>query len=285
MPFDTSHSTMTHIQQTLQKIDSIDLTQDDAIDTIYKIVSTELRKLPIFMTDLIVGEPLVRSRYLTDKEDFHHTIQDYSYNPFPEYIKVGRANYVGQQIFYGSRFRVTSLGEVRFIYANREKDEARYSLGRWEVRDKLQLAAIVTPELIRKHNAKELFGLADFIEETEQEYKNDPDLSGFIDIYRYMASKYTEAVQEEEEHKYKITAVFSNFIYSKLPIADGILYQSVQYPENFNVAIKKEVVDRNKIQLTFAARQKYLRTGHLNYKEDESIQTTNIDYKTGKITW
>ena len=285
MPFDTSHSTMTHIQQTLQKIDSIDLTQDDAIDTIYKIVSTELRKLPIFMTDLIVGEPLVRSRYLTDKEDIHHTIQDYSYNPFPEYIKVGRANYVGQQIFYGSRFRVTSLGEVRFIYANREKDEARYSLGRWEVRDKLQLAAIVTPELIRKHNAKELFGLADFIEETEQEYKNDPDLSGFIDIYRYMASKYTEAVQEEEEHKYKITAVFSNFIYSKLPIADGILYQSVQYPENFNVAIKKEVVDRNKIQLTFAARQKYLRTGHLNYKEDESIQTTNIDYKTGKITW
>lgn len=276
---------MTHIQQTLQKIDSIDLTRDDAIDTIYKVVSTELRKLPIFMTNLIVGEPLVRSRYLTEKEDFHHTIQDYSYNPFPEYIKVGRANYVGQQIFYGSRFRVTSLGEVRFIYANREKDEARYSLGRWEVRDKLQLAAIVTPELIRKHNAKELFGLADFIEETEQEYKNDPDLSGFIDTYRYMASKYTEAVQEGEEHKYKITAVFSNFIYSKLPIADGILYQSVQYPENFNVAIKKEVVDQNKIQMTFAARQKYLRAGHLKYKEDESIQTTNIDYKTGKITW
>jgi hypothetical protein len=154
------------------------------------------------MTDLIVGEPLVRSRYLTDKEDFHHTIQDYSYNPFPEYIKVGRANYVGQQIFYGSRFRVTSLGEVRFIYANREKNEARYSLGRWEVRDKLQLAAIVTPELIRKHNAKELFSLADFIEQTEQKYKNDQDLSGFIDIYRYMASKYTEAVQEGEEHKY-----------------------------------------------------------------------------------
>lgn len=285
MPFDTSHLAMTHIQQTLQKIDNIDLTQDDAIDTIYKIVSTELRKLPIFMTDLVVGEPLVRSRYLTDKEDFHHTIQEYSYNPFPEYIKVGRANYVGQQIFYGSRFRVTSLGEVRFIYANREKDEAKYSLGRWEVREKLQLAAIVTPELIRKHNAKELFGLADFIEKTEQEFKNDPELSGFINIFRYMASKYTEAIQEGEEHKYKITAVFSNFIYSKLQIADGILYQSVQYPENFNVAIKKEVVDQNKIQMTFAARQKYLRTGDLNYKEDESVQTTNIDYKTGKITW
>lgn len=276
---------MTHIQQTLQKIDEVDLNENEAIETIYKIVSIELRKLPIFMTDLVVGEPLVRSRYLTDKEDFHHTIQDFSYNPFPECIKVGRANYVGQQVFYGSRFRVTSLGEVRFIYANREKDEARYSLGRWEIRDKLQLAAIVTPELIRKHNTRELYGLADFIEKTEQEYKNDPELSGFVDIYRYMATKFSEAIQEGEEHKYKITAVFSNFIYSKLQIADGILYQSVQYPENFNVAIKKEVVDQNKIQLTFAVRQKYLRTGHLNYTEDESIQATNIDYNSGKITW
>jgi hypothetical protein len=230
---------MTHIQQTLQKIDKVDLNSEDAVDTIHKIVSTELRKLPIFMTDLVVGEPLVRSRYLADNEDFHHTIQDYSYNPFPEYIKMGRANYPGQQIFYGSRFRVTSLGEVRFIYANREKAEARYSLGRWEVKNKLQLAAIVTPELIRKHNAKELFGLADFIEETEHEYKDEPELSGFINIYRYMASKYTESIQEGEEHKYKITAVFSNFIYSKLHISDGILYQSVQYPENFNVALKK----------------------------------------------
>lgn len=276
---------MTHIQQILQKIEAVDLSDDNAIEAIYKIISTELKRLPIFMTDLNVGEPLVRSRYLNDKEDFHHDIQDYSYNPHPQYIKIGRANYVGQQIFYGSRFRVTSLGEVRFIYANREKDEARYSLGRWEVKERLQLAAIVTPELIRKYNAKELFGLAEFIEETEKEYRDNPELSGFIDIYRYMASKYTEAIQEGEENKYKITAVFSNFIYSRLSIADGILYQSVQYPENFNVALRREVIDQNKVKLTFAAMQKYLRTGHLSYTEDTSVETTLINYDTGKVTW
>jgi RES domain len=276
---------MTEIEKTIQEIENIDLKKDDAVDIINTLISTKLKRLPIFMTDLKVGEPLVRSRYLNDNEDFHYTVQDFSYHPKPEYIKIGRANLEGQQIFYGSRFRVTSLAEVRFVYANREKESSRYSLGRWEVKQKLQMAAIVTPESIRKHNTKELFGLADFIEQTEKESENDPELKGFIGLYKYLADKYTEPIQEGEEHKYKITSVFSNFIYSKLHIADGILYQSVQYPENFNVALKKEVIDNNKLQLTFAARQKYIRTEGLNYKEDESIQTKKIDYDSSIITW
>jgi len=276
---------MTHIQSTLQKIDSVDLESEDAIDKIYKIVSTELRKLPAFLTDLGIGEPLVRCRYLNETEEFHKTIQDFSYNPFVKYIKVGRANYEGQQVFYGSRFRITSLAEVRFVYANREKDEAIYSMGRWEARDKLGLAAIVTPESIRRHNATELFGLAEYIEKAEYECRNDPELSGFIDIYRYMASKFAETVQEGEEYKYKITAVFSNFIFSRFNLADGILYQSVQYPENFNVALKKEVVDAGKIKLAYASRQRYIRTGMMNYKEDGSAMARNIDYNTGEVVW
>jgi hypothetical protein len=276
---------MSEVQSAIEEIEQIDLRQENAVEQIENIVKTKLRKLPIFLTDLKAGEPLVRARYLKDDEDYHYLVRDYSYNPFPEYIKIGRANYAGQPIFYGSRFRVTSLGEVRFIYANREKDEARYSLGRWEVVEKFPVAAIVTPELIREHNAKELFGLAEFIEEVENDYKNDKDMAGFIDIYRYMAKKYTEPIQEGEEHKYKITAIFSNFIYNKLPIANGILYQSVQYPENFNVALKKDVVDASKIKLTFCAKQKFLRIGHLHYREDASVQTDKFDYDNGKVIW
>ena len=81
----------------------------------------------------------------------------------------------------------------------------------------------------------------------------------------YLANKFTEPIWEGEEYKYKITAVFTNFIYSKLKIADGILYQSVQYPENYNVSLKKEVIDQQKVQLTFAVRQKFIRTEGLNY--------------------
>jgi hypothetical protein len=68
---------MTHTQETLQKIDKVDLKAEDAIDIINKIVSTELRKLPSFMTDLVVGGPLVRSRYLAENEDFHYSIQEF----------------------------------------------------------------------------------------------------------------------------------------------------------------------------------------------------------------
>ena len=39
------------------------------------------------------------------------------------------------------------------------------------------------------------------------------------------------------------------------------------------------------MQLTFAVRQKYIRTEGLNYKEDESIQAKNIDYTSSILTW
>ena len=276
---------MTEIERTIQEIENVDLKSEDAINTIHTLISTKLRQLPIFISYLELGESLVRSRYLLDNEAFHRTIQDFSYNPNPANIKIGRTNLEGQQIFYGSRFRVTSLAEVRFIYANREKESARYSLGRWSVKEKLLLATIITPELIRKHKTKELFELADFIEQKEKETEYDPELNGFINLYKYLATKYAEPIREGEEYKYKITAVFSNFIYSKLHIADGILYQSVQYPENYNVSLKKEVIDRQKMQLTFAVRQKYIRTEGLNYREDESIQAKNIDYASSILTW
>jgi hypothetical protein len=113
---------MSKILSTIEEIEKVDLTQEHAIHQIEKIVATKLQKLPIFLTDLKPGEPLVRARYLRDEEDFHHLIRDYSYNPFPESVQIGRANYPGQAVFYGSRFRVTALGEVRFVYANREKE-------------------------------------------------------------------------------------------------------------------------------------------------------------------
>lgn len=276
---------MTNIEAAIRQIDAVDLKEETAIDQIQNIVATKLRKLPAFLTDLKPGEAVVRSRFVNDNEDFHRTIGDYSYHPDPTKVKIGRANFPGQQIFYGSRYRITSLAEARLIHANCERDFARYSLGRWDVQGRIPLAAIVTPEQIRRYNAKELFGLADFIEETERQFNYDPEIRGFIDIYRYMAEKYMEPVSKGDEYKYKLTATFSNFIYGRLPVADGILYQSVRYPEHFNIALKREAVDQSKLKLVFAAQQRYEREGNMNYREVESISASSIDYDSATITW
>ncbi len=281
---------MSKFRLALDEIDKVDLLKDNAAEVIHNIIATKFKNLPIFGVDLTVNNPLVRSRYLGDKTDFHYDIQDYSYHPKPNDVKIGRANLPEQQIFYGSRYRETSLAEIRFLNAFREKKFARYSLGRWEVKQKLYLGAIVTPEIIRNNDAKELFGLADYIEKTEADLKNNKEIGDFLEVYKYFAKKYIEQIHKGEEHKYKITAVFSNFVYSKLyfpngNITDGILYQSVQYPKHFNVALKKDVVDQNKIQLTFAARQNYIKTGNTEYKEETSIDAVKIDYSTNKIIW
>ncbi|MFM2326609.1 MAG: hypothetical protein RIR31_811, partial [Bacteroidota bacterium] len=99
------------------------------------------------------------------------------------------------------------------------------------------------------------------------------------------AMKYVELIEEPEEYKYKITATFSNFIYSKLHVADGIIYQSVQCPQNFNIALKKEVVVPDNLLLTFAAKQVYERTGPTSFKEIDSVETTYIDYPNNRVNW
>lgn len=276
---------MSYVQEVIAELEKVNLENEGSQSVIQEIISTKLQKLPIFLNDLKTGEPVVRARFMVDPDNLPTSIQDFSFNPNRDNIRLGRANFAGQQVFYASRFRITSFAEVRFVYANREKEKTSYAISRWEPTTKLNLAAIVTPELIRKHNSTELFGLADYIEQIEQKHKNDPEMSGFLDIYRYMSQKYTEAIQEGEEYKYKITAVFSNFIYSKLPIADGILYQSVQYPQNFNIALRKEVVEQAKIKMTFCAKQDFIRTGGLNYKEVNSIQATEINHEKNSVIW
>ena len=72
---------MSQIQAAIEEIDKVELQRDDAVSVINEIIKIKLKKLPAFMTDLKVGEPLVRSRYLTEKEEFHHSIQDYSPSP------------------------------------------------------------------------------------------------------------------------------------------------------------------------------------------------------------
>jgi hypothetical protein len=58
---------MSYIIETIEEIEKVNLKSEEAIDIIQGIISTRLRKLPIFMNDLIVGEPLIRSRYLKKK--------------------------------------------------------------------------------------------------------------------------------------------------------------------------------------------------------------------------
>ncbi|WP_291097456.1 MULTISPECIES: RES domain-containing protein [unclassified Flavobacterium] len=276
---------MSNIDHIIKKIEAVDLKDEKAIEILENILSSNINKLPIFLTSFAVGKSLIRTRFLSDKEDFHHSIADFSYNPNPMYVKIGRVNYCEQQIFYGSRFRATSLGEIRFIYANKVNNKARFSIGKWEVKRKLRLAAIISPELINHHNAEELFGLAEFIKETEEKFINKEEFKEYIEIYKYIAKKFTEPIQENEEYKYKITAVFSNFIFSKFKDIDGIIYQSVQYPVHFNIALKKNVIDLNQIQLTNASKQTFAIENKIHFKEQETIEASKIDYVTNLINW
>jgi hypothetical protein len=273
---------MSVINDVLFQIEAIDLTNETALSEIETLISTKLKSLPAFK-DAFAFEAIIRARPLEENQKFHELITNYSYNPDIQKIKVGRANYPNEQIFYASKNRCTAMAEVRFIYANREKEIARYSYGKWDITKPLDLAVVIDISKVKQHQATDLYHISEFIEECQNDYKDDPEIGGFIEIYDYMAQKFATPIQEGEEYKYKITAAFSKFIFNKIPECDGILYQSVQFPKEFNVALKPSVIDSEKIKLTFAARQKYNRVGDNHFVETESINTTLIDYSQGSV--
>lgn len=274
---------MSVIRDVLFQIEAIDLKKETALSEIENLISTKLKSLPAFK-DTFDFEAVIRARPLVEGKSFHELISDYSYNPDVEKIKVGRANYPNEQIFYAAKNRITSMAEVRFIYANREKEIARYSYGRWDTKS-LDLAIVIDTSKVKQYQATNLYHISNFIEECQRDYENDKEMGDFIEIYKYMAEKFVTPIREGEEYKYKITAAFSKFIFNRLPDCDGILYQSVQYPKEFNVALKPSVIESEKVKLSFAARQTYKKVGYNHFEETESINTTDIDYSNGTVTF
>jgi len=275
---------MSNIKDILFQIEAIDLTKETALSEIENIVSTKLKSLPAFK-DTFDFEAIIRARPLEEHENFHELITNYSYNPNVQKIKVGRANYPNEQIFYASKNRCTALAEVRFIYSNREKEIARYSYGRWDITKPLDLAVVIDVSKVKQHQTTDLYHIAEFIEQCQNDYKDDSEIGGFVEIYDYFAKKFATPIKEGEEYKYKTTAAFSKFIFNRIPDCDGILYQSVEFPSEFNVALKPSVIDTGKVKLTFAARQTYNKVGNNHFKETESKNTTDIDYLKGTVTF
>jgi hypothetical protein len=276
---------MMNIQKGLAELESIDLRDKNASQQIDQIIIERFKKLPSFQCNFADNSAIIRTRKLDENLDFFHNIEDYSYNSDIDKIKIGRANYEKQPIFYGSTDRITSLAEVRLLYNNGDEETSRYVISRWDIISPLQLTVVIDPIKVLKHQAPELIGIAKFIEKCQNDFKDDDEISDFIEIYKYFSAKFAEPVKQGEEYKYKLTAGFSNFIYSKLKTCDGIIYQSVQYPLKFNVALKSDAIDNGKLKLTFAARQTFKMTGHLEFEEIESVHTQGFDYDSGKILW
>ncbi len=276
---------MSEITEGILELEEIDLKSDEALSQIENIISNKLKKLPSFRVDLALNTFVIRARYLNDNTENFYCINDLSFNPNKSNIQIGRANYQNQQIFYAATNRITALTEIRFVNNLIGKNIAKYVFSKWEIIKPLQLVVIVDHETVQKHNALGLLGISDFIIQNAKDFKDNSEIADFLELYKYISKKFVEHVPAGQEFKYKITAAFSNFVYNRIPQCDGIVYQSVQYPEEFNVALKSNAIIDEKVKLHSAYRQKIRKISETDFQECESLISKSIDYNTFKIEW
>ncbi len=279
--------TLEEANNLIEEIEAIDLSTDEGKDSFSSIIQTRVIRSGAFKLTINPHPDLfyVRARILENKEDYFTTIDDHSYNKkYPEYIKRGRANFDEQAIFYAGRTRITALAEVNIIQNRMEEEVVAYGVSRWIVNKPIDLIAILNPDTIQQIDCGELNGFLEFVVQTYQGLRGTPN-EGIIRFYKYLSDKFTERITEGEEHKYVITSSFANQIFDKLPNIAGLLYQSVKWPETYNLAIKPQYIDEEYLVPSHIFKQTFLRKNIDELQEKKMEQARSLDNKSNTVEW
>lgn len=279
--------TLEEANNLIEEIESIDLSSDEGKKSFSSIIQTRVIRGGAFKLTLNPHPDLfyVRARILQNIEDYYSTIDDHSYNKkYPEYIKRGRANFDEQAIFYAGRTRITALAEVNIIQNRKEEEEVAYGVSRWIVNKPIDLIAILNPETIQQIDCGELNRFLEFVKQTYKEQRGTPN-EGIIRFYKYLSEKFTERITEGEEHKYVITSNFANQIFNKIPNIAGLLYQSVKWPETYNLAIKPQFIDEEYLVPSHIFKQTFLRKNIDELQEIKMEQARSLDNKANIVEW
>ncbi|SDX19630.1 hypothetical protein SAMN05444410_110116 [Hydrobacter penzbergensis] len=211
---------------------------------------------------------MIRARYNSINENgfgLFNKKSQVSYNPFPDLIKLQRANFNGEQVFYGSmpledngnHAAITALMEVGFEYA---KDKTRmreyFTVCRWQINKPLALMNLpFSRTAIQKNSqmeeaANEQRNL--IVQHFEQEGLINPD--SHVQALEFISDCFCE--RTDKEVYYRITATYCHFIRDWLKKNnvhfDGFLYPSANTEATgVNVALNKTLVDDNILQLDY----------------------------------
>ncbi len=279
--------TLEESKKTILAIEAINLDSDQAIPELEQIFVSQLKNLLLYNL-VIHPHPeinLLRACKLPTLDSFFASIKRHSYNPNSNEIQLGRANYPEQQIFYIARNRATALAEVNIIQNEMHKTEVAYSLSRWEIKKTLNLISIFNPETINQLGSQELDYFKNYVISSYQKLKSDPFLEGTINFYNFISRKFTEYINQSNTNKYKITSAFANFIYMKFPEHSGIIYQSVKYPDLYNLALRKETIDRLDLYPTHFIKNKFIRQNIIELTEFDRVISEDFDIQSDKIEW
>lgn len=181
------------------------------------------------------GSTLIRARHNEKLEPFKF-FNDVSYKKADTISSFGRINRPGQSMFYVSENEKTCFKEMLPFWLEKfaTNDEFIVVLGDWYVRHDLRVILIPDPENVHIHNHDFFAGIID----EEQLF------------WKYISDKFKTS-KSLDKNIYEFTSAFSNALILNAQKqgfkVDGLMYSSVQSPENINIALLPDVVDSENV--------------------------------------
>jgi len=271
------------IKNSITKIRKIDLKTESSYNEILTILKSELRIIPVFTTTLEAKDNIyfLRSRVHTHTEKEFYTIDDFKYRKDAESIReYSRCNIPGQQVFYCSLDRPTSYAESLAIRKDSLETEF-VTISRWKLKKDIIVGIIAHPYKNKRYTEFDNeFG-------DKIDYRIEHDCKEFEaqirEILYYFTIEFRYLV--ENHLYYKVTAAISNLLFEGV---DAIIYPSVPFMgEGYNVALKKQVIEDNYINLEHAMIEKFIRLNPLKMIPDLGFNKTTdrISYDLNTVEW
>jgi len=150
----------------------------------------------------------------------------------PKFSKLSRCNIDRETILYTSIDKKTPLDECRIT------DGDKIYLIEYETLDTLELIYPYANKFHPTYKEKEIY--------------SKESLVSYQVLREFLRSEFTKPVGEGTEYLYKISAAFSKKILSNKKV-DGIIYSSIQSPNEFNIAILEKAFRKLKIKNIYAS--------------------------------
>lgn len=244
MKFDYFKKKIQYLSQTCPDLNQIDwLMREFYIDKAISIVQA----IPPF---------ICRAR-INDTLEIFSRQEQLSYNPNKYEIQLRRANFPGQQVFYGSlptrtefaNCQNTALLETIMEHVRDEKIMSKYlTLSRWTVRRPLNVCILPFSEESRVQNKdfeKANDNFTNYLNRGSWSL-NEGKNQDYYDALFFMSTIFCQ--KDSKESCYKISAAYFNII-MEYTDANGMKLDGMIYPSantgaaGMNIVLRKEVID------------------------------------------
>lgn len=168
--------------------------------------------------------PVFRVRKI-EPNDEHNKVQNV-WCPRNTSVKyLGRANDIGQSVFYGALNYKTAIHEAK-ISPGDKYSLACYFLTSHKNDDKTSIVIKQSKPLYDANNEIDLFG---------------------VELSKFMVNEFTKDVHKNNEHQYIRSCAIAQILW-EVPHKDSLIYPSVKKDNSINIAMK-EVDARNRLRL------------------------------------